>query len=152
MAAKEHTENLAKKSDVNNEFRKSLQSENTYGMSSNKEEYNTHENSGAEDNNCFKQGTFAGDQPAVQVEQVDDFQYDVAQRDRNTQQEQGRPHSVISFGAVDMGANQSAQFVKDPDQYTRQEGSLISIRDIQEVRDKVPASPATKLNEPIPYF
>ena len=118
MAAKEHTELLAKKQDVNTEFRKSLQSENTYGMSSHKEEYNTHENSGAEEN-CFKQGTFAGDQPAVQVEPVDDFNYDVAQRERNSQLEQGRPHSVISFGAVDNGNNLSAQFAKDADQYNR---------------------------------
>ena len=58
-----------------------------------------------------------------------------------------RPTSLISFGNGSnnlIDENENAHFAGDG----QERYSLISIKDIQEVRDKVPASPATKLNEP----
>ena len=79
----------------------------------------------------------------------------------NTEQEhehefrnnRGRDASIVSFGGLENRMSNSAKQYKEVQNINRnEEGSCISIRDIQEVRDKVPASPATKLNEPMPYF
>ena len=75
MASKDHTAKLTAANEiaVSGDARKSLQSDlNTYGVKSTKEneEYNSHENSGADDN-CFVAGTFAAEPTAIHVEQVD---------------------------------------------------------------------------------
>ena len=84
---------------------------------------------------------------------MDDLSYSKHERDNNHFQS-ARPDSIISFGAANTSpaeVSESAPFGNE-NGHDKFSGSLISIRDIQEVRDKVPASPATKLNEPIPYF
>ena len=63
----------------------------------------------------------------------------------------------MSFGAAEENlVSQSADepFRDDKDQLESSEAraSCISIRDIHEVRDKVPASPATKVEPIEPYF
>ena len=98
-------------------------------------------------------GTFAAVDPLiVSVADVDDGVYNT-EHENEFLNKVGSNASVVSFGGLDNRmSNDPKQYKEVPNTYRNEEGSCISIRDIQEVRDKVPASPATKLNEPIPYF
>ena len=145
MAAKEHTERLYGE---NNEstglnIRASLQSSevNTNGVKSQSGETGTGEE------RFYSEGTFAAEAEVSRI--VEEPNY----ADLRHDSENLPKHSLgsISFGAqnpmpfLDVSGDSKAD--RNP-----LGGSVVSIRDIQEVRDKVPASPATKLNEPRPYF
>ena len=110
------------------------------------------------DGNCFLAGTFAAEAEINVQEVADNFAQSAIEPnlnplDRNSADDDQRQHSMISFGGGANNMQNSDNNLKMPQKEGHErQGSCVSIRDIQEVRDKVPASPATKLNEPIDYF
>ena len=106
-------------------------------------------NSNADTNqsrNVFSEGTFNGEQNEIEVAASQEFaKIDAYGKDERPSP---RPISSLSFGNK-ADFHESAE---PPSVHPNPHASVISIKDIQETRDKVPASPATALQEPIAYF
>ena len=140
MAAKEHTEKMMDGMNIKDDMRRSLNSQNTDG--------DKNLSFQAQNANVFTEGTFAeqGEIARILLEESNEI---------NPYAEDEIPKH--SLGSVSFGAQNRKLFMYDNsiDNQRRVSNSIssnISIRDIQEVSDKLPASPATAVKPNQEYF